>query len=297
MSDSSASGRANAEQPALPEGLLQTLAQSLRKAPVLALTGAGISTASGIPDYRRRDGTRRAKAPMMYQEFLASPAARQRYWARSMLGWPALRTARPNAAHRALAGLQRHGYLSGLITQNVDDLHHQAGAAEVLELHGNLHVVRCLNCGHRLARERVQEALEWDNPWLLGEAVPLAPDGDALLPEALVAGFCLPRCPACDSEMLKPDVVFFGGNVARQTAERAMQLAEQASALLVVGSSLMALSAFRLCQAVAAAGRPVYAVNLGKTRADGLLHAKLQQPCEQLLPELARRVLPGSSSD
>lgn len=255
----------------------------------LVLTGAGISTPSGIPDYRDSEGVRRGRQPMMYQEFLAKPEARRRYWARAMLGWPRVRQARPNVAHEALAMLQAHQRISGLITQNVDTLHDQAGSHDVIELHGSLHRVVCLDCEQHSERQQIQLLMQAQNPYLAGVDAVQAPDGDTLLDAAFEARFQVPRCPHCDGERLKPDVVFFGENVAAITAARAMQAVEQADGLLVVGSSLMAWSAFRLCRAIKEQGKPLLAINRGKTRADELLDLKLEEPCEQLLPLLTQR--------
>ncbi|SCW29740.1 MULTISPECIES: NAD-dependent protein deacetylase [unclassified Pseudomonas] len=254
----------------------------------LVLTGAGISTPSGIPDYRDSDGVRRGRQPMMYQEFLAQAEARRRYWARAMLGWPRVRQARPNVAHDALAQLQAQQRITGLITQNVDTLHDQAGSQDVIELHGSLHRVLCLDCGQRSERQQIQLSMEAQNPYLAGVDAVQAPDGDTLLDPAFEARFQVPNCPHCGGERLKPDVVFFGENVAPLTATRAMQAVEQADGLLVVGSSLMAYSAFRLCRAIKDQGKPLLVINRGKTRADELLDLKLEEPCEQLLPLLAQ---------
>ncbi|WP_273825662.1 NAD-dependent protein deacetylase [Pseudomonas asplenii] len=272
------------------DSALETLLPLMAGQPFLVLTGAGISTSSGIPDYRDSAGVRRGKAPMMIQEFLGSPQARRRYWARAMLGWPRVRQARPNAAHRALANLQAGQHLSGLITQNVDTLHDQAGSHDVIELHGSLHKVLCLDCGIRLERDAVQHALETQNAYLLEIEADQAPDGDTLLDAHFESDFQVPRCPHCQGERLKPDVVFFGENVAPATASRALACAEQAAGLLVVGSSLMAYSAFRLCKRVAERGKPLIAINLGKTRADELLDYKFAASCEQLLPLLAEHL-------
>ncbi|WP_458127983.1 NAD-dependent protein deacetylase [Pseudomonas sp. Z2-11] len=252
----------------------------------LVLTGAGISTPSGIPDYRDSDGVRRGRQPMMYQEFLARPEARRRYWARAMLGWPRLRQARPNQAHDALAALQGQARISGLITQNVDALHDRAGSRDVIELHGSLHRVLCLDCGQPSERQQIQLLMEDQNPYLAGVDAVQAPDGDTLLDPAFEARFQIPRCPHCDGERLKPDVVFFGENVAAATATRATEAVGQADGLLVVGSSLMAYSAFRLCRAIKDQGKPLLAINRGKTRADELLDLKVEVACEDLLPLL-----------
>ncbi|MBC3269354.1 NAD-dependent protein deacetylase [Pseudomonas sp. SWRI81] len=270
---------------------LDTLQQAMADGDFLVLTGAGISTPSGIPDYRDSEGVRRGRQPMMYQEFLAAAESRRRYWARAMLGWPKVRQAHPNAAHQALAALQRHGLLRDLITQNVDALHDQAGSADVIELHGNLHRVLCLDCGQRSERDAIQQLMERQNPYLAGVDAVQAPDGDTLLDPAFEARFEVPHCPHCAGERLKPDVVFFGENVAQHTAARAMAAAEHAAGMLVVGSSLMAYSAFRLCRVISDRGKPLIALNLGKTRADDLLDLKIEASCEQLLPLLTERLI------
>ncbi|KAE9647119.1 NAD-dependent protein deacetylase [Pseudomonas sp. PB106] len=269
---------------------LDTLQQAMANGDFLVLTGAGISTPSGIPDYRDSDGVRRGRQPMMYQEFLAAPESRRRYWARAMLGWPRVRQAQPNAAHAALASLQSHGLISDLITQNVDTLHDQAGSHDVIELHGSLHRVLCLDCGQRSERDAIQRLMESQNPYLAGVDAVQAPDGDTLLDPAFEARFQVPHCPHCAGERMKPDVVFFGENVAQPTAARAMAAAENAAGMLVVGSSLMAYSAFRLCRVMVDRGKPLIAINLGKTRADDLLSLKIEASCEQLLPLLTQRL-------
>jgi len=258
--------------------------------PFAVLTGAGISTPSGIPDYRDKAGVRRGRQPMMYQEFLASHEARRRYWARAMLGWPRVRQARPNVAHEALASLQGAQKISGLMTQNVDTLHDQAGSQDVIELHGSLHRVLCLDCCQRSERDAIQQLMEAQNPYLAGVDAVQAPDGDTLLDPAFEARFQVPHCPHCAGERMKPDVVFFGENVAPPTAAKAMELVGDSAGLLVVGSSLMAYSAFRLCKAMQDQGKPVIAINLGQTRADELLEMKIEGSCELLLPLLAQQL-------
>ena len=269
---------------------LDQLQQWMLDQPFVVLTGAGISTPSGIPDYRDNQGVRRGRQPMMYQEFLAAPESRRRYWARAMLGWPRVRQARPNVAHESLASLQGTGQISALITQNVDTLHDQAGSRDVIELHGSLHRVVCLDCGQHTERDSIQHLMEAQNPYLAGVDAVQAPDGDTLLDAAFEARFQVPHCPHCAGERMKPDVVFFGENVAQLTAARALAAVEQAAGLLVVGSSLMAYSAFRLCRKVADQGKPLIAINLGKTRADDLLDMKIEASCEQLLPILAQQL-------
>lgn len=273
---------------------LDTLYQHMAQGPYLVLTGAGISTASGIPDYRDTEGVRRGNAPIMHQDFIASAATRKRYWARAMVGWRGVHQASPNAAHQALAALQSQGLISGVITQNVDGLHDAAGSPNVVELHGNLHRVVCLDCGMRLQRDDVQLLLEEQNPYLQDVHAVLAPDGDAQLAARFLEAFRTPHCPCCGSDMLKPDVVFFGGGVEPAHAQAAWKAVESAPGMLIVGSSLMAYSSFRLCQEMSRQGKRLLAINLGRTRADGLLSVKVVQPCEQVLPQIAQRLVQGA---
>jgi len=279
--------------PDVPDTHVDTLLHWMQDRSFVVLTGAGISTSSGIPDYRDSEGVRRGRQPMMFQEFLNAPEARRRYWARAMLGWPRVRAAQPNPAHEAIARLQQHDLISGVITQNVDALHDQAGSDDVVELHGSLHWVLCLDCRQRTERDIVQLTLVEQNPYLAGVDAVQAPDGDTLLDPAFEERFQVPHCPHCGGERMKPDVVFFGENVAPPTAAKAMQRVEDAQGLLVVGSSLMAFSAFRLCRTIKDQGKPLIAINLGKTRADDLLDLKIEASCEVLLPALAQRLLVG----
>ena len=277
--------------PDVPDTHVDTLLHWMQDRSFVVLTGAGISTSSGIPDYRDSEGVRRGRQPMMFQEFLNAPEARRRYWARAMLGWPRVRAAQPNPAHETIARLQQHDLISGVITQNVDALHDQAGSHDVVELHGSLHWVVCLDCRQRTERDIVQLTLVEQNPYLAGVDAVQAPDGDTLLDPAFEERFQVPHCPHCGGERMKPDVVFFGENVAPPTAAKAMQRVEDAQGLLVVGSSLMAFSAFRLCRTIKDQGKPLIAINLGKTRADDLLDLKIEASCEVLLPALAQRLL------
>lgn len=260
----------------------------------LVLTGAGLSTASGIPDYRDRDGVRRGRLPIQGPEFRRDPAIQRRYWARSMVGWPVLAQATPNAGHRALASLEAQGRLGPVLTQNVDGLHQQAGSRSVLELHGNIHHVRCLSCAARYPRELVQVQLETVNPALSQAIATPLPDGDAALDPDAIADFTLPVCVHCGG-VLMPDVVFFGDNVPPERSAEAVALMEAADALFVVGSSLMVFSGYRFCRMAQAAGKPVAALNLGKTRADDMLTLKIEASSEQVLP-LAARLLAGIGS-
>jgi NAD-dependent SIR2 family protein deacetylase len=246
------------------------------------LTGAGCSTGSGIPDYRDADGEWKRARPVTFQAFMGQENTRRRYWARGMIGWRRFREARPNACHRALARLEAMGGSELLVTQNVDRLHQAAGSARALDLHGRLDLVRCMGCERRTARDDFQKELERLNPgWLEVEALQ-APDGDADLDGVDFSGFHVPSCPACGG-LLKPDVVFYGENVPRPRVDEASRHLARADAVLVVGSSLMVYSGFRFVEAAARAGKPVAAVNLGRTRADEALALKVESPCETAL--------------
>ncbi len=270
--------------------LAHLLAHFLARHPnALVLTGAGLSTASGIPDYRDRDGVRRGRLPIQGPEFRRLPAVQRRYWARSMVGWPVLAQARPNAGHAALAQLEAGGHLGSLLTQNVDGLHQRAGSQAVLELHGNIHAVLCLECGARTTRAAVQEQLLRDNPQVALAAAQPLPDGDAAVEPELLDDFQLPVCRVCGGALM-PDVVFFGDNVPAARTASALAQMEAADALLVVGSSLMVFSGFRFCRLAAAAGKPIAAVNLGRTRADDMISLKIEASAERLLPAVARQL-------
>ncbi len=260
---------------------------------LFVLTGAGLSTASGIPDYRDADGQWKNAQPIQYRDFIDQESARRRYWARSLIGWPRFAAARPNPAHVALAELERRHHVRQLVTQNVDGLHQRAGNQRVIDLHGRLDRVDCLECGARWTRDSVQRILIERNPAFVGAAptVASAPDGDARLETDGLEGFQLPDCSRCGG-LLKPAVVFFGESVPRQRVAAAMQALSEADALLVVGSSLMVYSGFRFCQAAVRQGKPIAAINLGRTRADDLFSLKLALPCDQALTTLLAE-LPG----
>ncbi len=267
-----------ASRPVLADDL-DTLVAFLRgHRRLLVLTGAGISTESGIPDYRDVAGQWKQRQPVRHQDFLSQDAVRRRYWARSMVGWPVFRRARPNAGHGALATLEERGHVHHLLTQNVDGLHQVAGHRRVLELHGNLAWVVCMDCGGRTPRATVQQVMEAANPWLADAVARPGPDGDADLDGAPLDSFSVPACPACGG-LLKPDVVFFGDNVPRHRVDEAMAALAESDALLVVGSSLMVYSGYRFCERARDLGKPVAAINLGATRADPMLAAKLAGPC------------------
>lgn len=246
---------------------LRTLAGLVSAGDVVVLSGAGLSTESGIPDYRGETGRRRRAEPMTYQAFTGSAAARRRYWARSHLGWRHIAAARPNAGHRAVAELQRRGLVPGIITQNVDGLQQAAGADGVIELHGALDRVVCLSCGDRTPRGRLDARLRAANPGWEARAGTINPDGDAVLADAEIASFRGVDCERCGG-VLKPDVIFFGENVPPARVRDCYALTEAAGALLVLGSSLTVLSGYRFVRHAARHGVPVAIVNRGATRGD-----------------------------
>jgi NAD-dependent SIR2 family protein deacetylase len=284
---------------AAAEGLFEFMD---RHRQLLVLTGAGCSAPSGIPDYRDAAGAWKHTKPMTLAEFTGSAAARRRYWAGSLRGWPRVRDARPNPAHHALAALETRGRVTRLVTQNVDGLHQRAGSRAVVDLHGRLDRVECLDCGSQVSRDDVQTLLLAWNPQFTEPASPTPvteeaagvdgeisdgsarPDGDshvAARPDELR----VPACRDCGG-VLKPHVVFFGENVPRPRVQEAMAALDDADAVLVVGSSLMVFSGYRFVLAARERGRPVALVNLGQTRADGCVSLKVNDDCAVVLPTL-----------
>jgi NAD-dependent SIR2 family protein deacetylase len=257
---------------------------------VVVLSGAGISTESGIPDYRGESGSLRTHTPMTYGDFVASESGRRRYWARSHLGWRTIARAAPNDGHRAVAMLQARGYLSGVITQNVDGLHQAAGARDVIELHGNLDRVVCLNCRTTSAREALDRRLRLANAEFEGEATRINPDGDVELPDEVVQTFHVVPCEACTTGVLKPDVVFFGENVPKSRVERCYRLIDESEAVLVLGSSLTVMSGFRFVRHAAKAGKPVLIINQGVTRGDPYAVHRVNLPLGQALADLTAQL-------
>jgi NAD-dependent SIR2 family protein deacetylase len=258
---------------------------------LLALTGAGLSTDSGIPDYRGPSSVPRS--PMTYAEFRSGPVAQQRYWARSHVGWQHLHRADPNDGHRALAAMERSGRLTALITQNVDGLHEAAGSRQVVDLHGRISAVICLDCRERSDRERLHERLRAANPGFgQGVAPDLAPDGDAVV--AGIEQFRLVACETCGG-VLKPDVVFFGENVPAERVDLCYALVEEAEALLVAGSSLTVMSGLRFVRAAHRRGIPIAIVNRGRTRGDDLATLRVDQGCSPALAHLAVALSPHRS--
>ncbi|MBY8888970.1 NAD-dependent protein deacetylase [Streptomyces sp. PTM05] len=268
---------------------LGPVVDALRTGGVLVLSGAGISTESGIPDYRGEGGSLSRHTPMTYQEFTAGAAARRRYWARSHLGRRTFRRARPNAGHRAVAAFQRHGLLSGVITQNVDGLHQAAGSGAVVELHGSLERVVCLSCGDVSARGDLARRLEAANPGFDPVAAAINPDGDADLTDDQVRDFRVLPCVVCGG-ILKPDVVFFGEAVPAARVAHCRDLVGEASSLLVLGSSLTVMSGLRFVRQAARAGKPVLIVNRDPTRGDPHALTRVALPLGAALATVAERL-------
>ncbi|MFF9765292.1 NAD-dependent protein deacetylase [Streptomyces sp. NPDC014636] len=275
----------------LPPGTtdLEPVVDALSAGGVLVLSGAGLSTESGIPDYRGEGGSLSRHTPMTYQDFTASAQARRRYWARSHLGWRTFGRARPNAGHRAVAAFGRHGLLSGLITQNVDGLHQAAGSTSVVELHGSLDRVRCLSCGAMSPRHELARRLEAANTGFEPVAAGINPDGDADLTDEQVGDFRVLPCTDCGG-ILKPDVVFFGEAVPPQRVEHCRELVRAATALLVLGSSLTVMSGLRFVRQAAQAGKPVLIVNRDPTRGDPHAHSRVALPLGTALTTVADRL-------
>jgi len=262
---------------------------------IALLTGAGCSTGSGIPAYRDESGRWRRRQPVFYQDFINDPVMQRRYWARSYFGWSMMQQARPGPTHRALAALAARGEAAGLITQNVDGLHQRAGHREPIELHGGLERVLCLDCGMGCSRDALQARLERLNPDWAPDVLGINPDGDAELDERCYPGFRVAGCAECGGT-LKPDVVFFGESVPRRRLAEADRLVESADAMLIVGTSLVVWSGFRLARLAAGRGIPVVAINNGVTRADPLLEFKLQGDCGAALERalaLMEAAVPG----
>lgn len=268
---------------------LDPLVDLLATGDVLVLTGAGVSTDSGIPDYRGPDGERRV-TPMQFREFTDSSAARQRYWARAFVGWQRFSSVVPNPVHEAIARLQGAGHVGSVITQNVDGLHQRAGTHDVVELHGSLADVVCLTCRDRSSRWDLELRMRSDNPSFVAVDHEIRPDGDVALNDLEVASFVVPRCLVCAQDTLKPDVVFFGESVPKARVERCFDLTDQASALLVLGSSLKVFSGYRFVRRAAARGIPVAIVTRGPTRGDGEATLRIDAGLGETLTALRDRL-------
>ena len=255
---------------------------------LFVLTGAGCSTDSGIPDYRDRCGEWKRRQPIYFRDFTDSAAARRRYWARSMLGWPRIWRAAPNTAHYVLAHWQQSGRIGKLVTQNVDRLHQRAGSDDVVDLHGRLDKVECMDCDRRLDRysyqlelERRNDASQWSGT--------TAPDGDADLDGVDPSTFDVPACRHCGG-VIKPSVVFFGEAVPRKRVVTAYRALRECDAVLVVGSSLMVFSGYRFCRTAAQHHKPIAALNIGRTRADSMLALKIDAACAAILRAVSSRL-------
>ncbi|MFC0551348.1 NAD-dependent protein deacetylase [Planotetraspora thailandica] len=270
---------------------LEVLAELVAAGDVVVLSGAGLSTESGIPDYRGKTGRSRPADPMTYQTFTGSVAARRRYWARSHLGWRHIARAEPNAGHHAVAALQDRGLVAGIITQNVDGLHQAAGAREVIELHGSLDRVRCLGCGQRTPRRMLDERLHAANRDWHGQAGVINPDGDAVISDDHVETFAVVDCHTCGG-VLKPDVIFFGENVPRPRVDECYDLTGRAGLLLVLGSSLTVMSGYRFVRHAAENGIPIVIINQGPTRGDSDARMALDAPLGRALTSLVSRLDP-----
>ncbi|CAM4140635.1 NAD-dependent protein deacetylase [Kibdelosporangium persicum] len=257
---------------------------------VVVLSGAGLSTESGIPDYRGATGSLRRHTPMTYDEFVGSVEGRQRYWARSHVGWRTIARAQPNDGHRAVTSLSAAGLVSGVITQNVDGLHQAAGTPDVVELHGSLDRVVCLDCRRTSPREELDRRLRLANPTFTGTAIRVNPDGDVELADEVVREFRLVSCDGCESGVLKPDVVFFGENVPKPRVEQCYRLVDEAKALVVLGSSLTVMSGLRFVRHAARAGKPVAIVNRGQTRGDGHATIRVDLPLGAALTDVTRLI-------
>ncbi|MFI7544078.1 NAD-dependent protein deacetylase [Actinoplanes sp. NPDC049599] len=268
---------------------IEQLAEWVGDGGVVVLSGAGLSTESGIPDYRGPSGVARSSTPMTYQAFTRDPVARRRYWARSHLGWRTIGDARPNAGHRAVARLQELGRLDGVITQNVDGLHQAGGAHAVVELHGNLSRITCLGCGELTARTAHSDRLDAANPGFAAAVTAVNPDGDVEIDDAGLDGFTVVDCASCGG-MLKPDVVYFGETVPPDRVSRSFELVAGARTLLVLGSSLTVMSGRRFVLRAAKDGIRVAIVNQGITRGEPYAGLIVDAALGEVLPDVVRRV-------
>jgi NAD-dependent SIR2 family protein deacetylase len=275
----------------MPMPDLQPLLDLLAGRTITVLAGAGMSTESGIPDYGGL-ASRKRRTRIQYGDFVGEHSARQRYWARAAVGWRKVQAAQPNDGHRAVARLEAAECVAGVITQNVDGLHHQASSRRVVELHGSLSRVVCLGCASVTTRAEVQGRLERLNPWIVTSDAPHEPDGDAKLADGRTTGFVVPECESCGG-VLKPDVVFFGESVPKDVTDAAWQLYEESEVLLVAGSSLAVFSGYRFVLQASKDDRPVAVLNLGPTRGDDRAAAKVEGPLGEVLPALAEELAEG----
>lgn len=268
---------------------IETLIAYLRRGNVVALTGAGVSTESGIPDYRSPAELAKARRPIQGPEFVCSASLRQRYWARAVVGWESFRLAKPGPAHLALAELEAANLVRGIVTQNVDRLHHAAGSQNVTELHGALSEVTCLGCGALYHRDAIQEAMRTRNPAWFAVTTDVAPDGDATVSQQSVESFEVAPCPRCGGD-LKPNVVFFGHNVAKPVVDQAFAKVDAASSLLVLGTSLAVFSGYRFLRRAVERQIPVLIVNRGPVRGEEQATLKIEDSTGRVLAEAAARL-------
>ena len=269
----------------MPDTGATHLSRFIRENPRLTiLSGAGCSTASGIPDYRDDLGKWKHRQPMQFSDFVNNANNRRRYWAQSFAGWSRIANAKPNRAHLAIARLEKLGFVNCVVTQNVDDLHKSAGSQRVIDLHGILHRIRCLQCDATETRQRFQQKLREENPHWDAKISAIAPDGDAKLSRNDFATFNVPGCALCEG-ILKPDVVFFGEPVPGDKVSDAQQYLQESDALLVVGSSLMVFSGYRFARSASTSGKPIAIVNRGTTRADDLAACKMTGDCADVLSQ------------
>lgn len=271
------------------------LAEFIRtNSPLFVLTGAGCSTGSGIPDYRDENGQWKQASPVQYRDFVQHHSTRQRYWARSMAGYQRVSSAAPNEAHRSLAALEQLGWVSTLVTQNVDGLHQKAGQHSIIELHGSLKTVKCLHCDARYSRKKIQSTLNERNPHFRRQRNPVnaAPDGDALLEHRDVSAFAIPDCVRCGG-VLKPGVVFFGESVPKHRVDYAFASLQRARGMMIVGTSLFVYSGYRFSRFAADNNIPIAAVNLGATRADDDFALKIEQNCGDALQRVHQYLQPS----
>ena len=256
---------------------------------LMVITGAGISADSGIPTYRDNNGLWKHSQPIQHQAYIDDLSQRQRYWARSAVGWPTIAQATPNPTHYALVELEKMGRISLLVTQNVDRLHQKAGHNNVIDLHGRLDQVICLQCGQVEKRSLVQLRLIQQNNLLSGAAGISLPDGDADIADNIIKTIHCPECQWCKSTLM-PDVVFFGGTVPKTRVNDCMSALKNSDALLVIGSSLMVYSSFRFCRDARKLSKPIAVINQGKTRADDILQLKIKEDCSALLRRITEQL-------
>lgn len=261
---------------------------------ILVLTGAGISTESGIPDYRSEDvGVYHRRAnfkPIQHQEFISSEAVRKRYWLKNFIGWPTFSLKRPNVTHFCLTSLEEASKVICIVTQNVDNLHYKAGSRNVIELHGSAFRVKCLNCGMKIERSDFQNTLKSLNPNHVIKEFVMNPDGDVDIDETVVSDFIIPNCSQCNG-ILQPDIVFFGGNVPREKVDSVNNYAQDCDSLLILGSSLTVFSSYRVVLKAAECNKPIAIVNIGNTRGDSHSSLKINARCGEILPLVCQKLL------